>query len=128
MSKNLALLPRLSEQTYAQAQTGRVYVFEIPKNANKHTVARAVAAQFEVTVQSVNVTNVKGKVKRTTSITGRRRSNADGVRSDIKKAYVKLAEGFSLPVFAAIEEAEAEQQATQAKVDKAAAKQKKGSK
>ena len=62
MSKNLALLPRLSEQTYAQAQTGRVYVFEIPKNANKHTVARAVAAQFEVTVQSVNVTNVKGKV------------------------------------------------------------------
>src|SRR5690242_16068457 len=102
MSKHIALLPRLSEQTYALAQSGRVYVFEIPKDANKHTIARAVAAQFEVKVETVNIANIQGKVKRVTSATGRRRSNREGVRNDVKKAYVKLAEGFSLPVFAAV--------------------------
>lgn len=123
MSKSLVLKPRLSEQTYAQAQTARVYIFDVPSGANKHTVARAVAAQFEVKVVSVNIANVKGKTKRTISLTGRRRGNASGQRSDVKKAYVKLAEGFTLPVFAAVEEAEAQEQATQAKVDKELAKQ-----
>src|SRR5690348_1770353 len=106
MSKTLTLRPRLSEQTYALAQQNRVYVFDVPKDANKHTVARAVAAQFEVTVESVNLANIKGKAKRTYSITGRRRGLNDGTRSDIKKAYVKLIKGDSLPVFAAIEESE----------------------
>src|SRR5215471_16171899 len=120
MSKLITLKPRLSEQTYAQAQ-GRVYVFNVPADANKHSIARAVASQFEVTVESVNITNVKGKVKRTISLTGRRRGNSDGVRSGNKKAYVKLAEGFSLPVFAAVEEAEEKEQATQEQIDKAMA-------
>lgn len=127
MSKQLTLLPRLSEQTYALSQS-RVYVFEVPKDANKHAVARAVSAQFDVTIADVNVVNVKGKTKRTVSLTGKRRRNTDGVRSDIKKAYVKLAEGFKLPVFAAVEEAEAEQKAVQDKADKAAAKAKKAEK
>src|SRR5947208_612381 len=97
MSKSLVLKPRLSEQTYAQAQASRVYVFNVSRGANKLVVARAVAAQFEVKIESVNVANLKGKTKRTISMTGRRRGNATGRRSDIKKAYVKLAEGFSLP-------------------------------
>jgi len=123
VSKTLVLKPRLSEQTYSLAQANRVYVFNVPKDANKHTVARAVAAQFEVKVASVNVANVQGKGKRTVSLTGRRRSNKDGSQVDIRKAYVKLAEGFTIPVFAAIEEADAKEQAAQEKVDKAAAKQ-----
>src|SRR5258706_16323845 len=98
MSKTLFLRPRLSEQSYAQAQQSRVYVFDVPKSANKHTVARAVVAQFDVVVTGVNVANIKGKAKRTTSITGRRRALNDGTRSDIKKAYVTLAEGHSLPI------------------------------
>ncbi len=57
------------------------------------------------------------------SVTGKRMSNADGRRSDIKKAYVTLAEGHSLPFFAAIEEEEQKEQSTQAQVDKAADKQ-----
>ena len=40
----------------------------------------------------------------------------------ISKSYVTLAEGNSLPIFAAIEEAEAKVEATQEKVEKAAAK------
>jgi hypothetical protein len=56
-------------------------------------------------------------------LTGRRRGSRNGARSDTKKAYVKLAEGFSLPVFAAVEEAEAEEQAAQKKMSEALAKQ-----
>lgn len=123
MSKTLLLRPRLSEQTYAQAQTGRVYVFDVPADANKHTVARAVTAQFDVAVESVNITNVKGKVKRTVSLTGRRRRATDGVRSDFKKAYVKLVKGASLPIFAAIEESEEKDQAAQEQMEKALEKQ-----
>lgn len=122
MSKTLILRPRLSEQTYALAQS-RVYVFDVPKEANKHTVARAVAEQFEVKVTNVNMTTIKGKAKRTISLTGRRRGLTDGVRSDVKKAYVKLAEGNSLPIFAAIEESEKKEEAAQEQADKAIAKQ-----
>lgn len=123
--KDLILRPRLSEQTYAQAQTANVYVFDVPASANKHMVARAVEAQFDVKVDSVNISNVKGKAKRTISLTGRRRGLTDGTRSDVKKAYVKLAKGSTLPIFAAIEESEEKEQKAQEQVEKAMAKQQK---
>jgi large subunit ribosomal protein L23 len=122
MSKTIALKPRLSEKTYAQSES-RVYALEIPKGTNKHAVARAVEAQFEVKVTKVNVTNVSGKSKRIISLTGKRVKNATGRRNDIKKAYVTLAEGHSLPFFNAVEEEEQKEQAIQEKVDKAATKQ-----
>ncbi|MCA9325756.1 50S ribosomal protein L23 [Candidatus Saccharibacteria bacterium] len=120
MDKQLALRPRLSEKAYGQSTEG-VYVFMVPANANKHTVASAVAAQFDVEVASVNMINVKGKTKRTV-YQGGRRSKA-GSRSDFKKAYVTLASGQSIPIFAAEEEAEAKQEKVQAEVEKASAKQ-----
>lgn len=121
MSKQITLRPRLSEKTYAQSES-RVYVVEIPKDVNKHSVARAIEAQFEVKVAKVNITNIPGKSKRIVSLTGKRYLNANGKRSDIKKAYVTLAEGHSLPFFVAVEEAEAQEEKVQAQVDKAAAK------
>jgi large subunit ribosomal protein L23 len=122
MSKTISLRPRLSEKTYALSEQ-RVYVVEVPSDVNKHTVARAVEAQFDVKVASVNIVNVKGKSKRIISLTGKRMKNAEGKRPDIKKAYVTLAEGQSLPFFAAIEEEEEQEQKTQAQVEKAVAKQ-----
>jgi large subunit ribosomal protein L23 len=119
MAKHISLKPKLSEKTYAQSMN-RVYAFEVPRDVNKHTIARAVEAQFEVKVTEVNVTNHKGKAKRTISQGGRRVAN--GREAATKKAYVTLAEGFSLPFFAAIEEAEEKQENVQAQVDKAAAK------
>ena len=121
MSKTISLRPHLSEKTYGLSSK-RVYVFTIDKDVNKHSVARAVEAQFEVKVKAVNVTNLDGKAKRTISVTGKRSVNSNGKRNDIKKAYVTLVEGFSLPFFAAVEEAETQETATQAKIDKAAAK------
>lgn len=122
MSKTISLRPRLNEKTYGLADS-RVYVFDVDKSVNKHSIARAVEAQFDVKVVSVNTTNISGKAKRVMSITGKRVKNGEGRRSDIKKAYVTLAEGQSLPFFSAIEEEEQKEQAVQEKVDKAAAKQ-----
>lgn len=95
MEKTILLKPRLSEKTFALSG-GAVYVFDVPASANKHTVAAAVAAQFEVTVTGVNITNVKGKAKRTIRKGGRA---VAGQQSDRKKAYVTLKEGEKLPFF-----------------------------
>ena len=122
MHEALFLKPRLSEQSYAFSASQRTYIFDVPKNANKHDVARAVAAQFEVKVETVNITNLKGKAKATVSSTGKRRGPA-GRQSGTKKAYVRVAEGFSLPIFASIDEAAEKEQAAQEKLDKLAAKQ-----
>ena len=122
MSKTITLRPRMSEKSYSMS-TSRVYVFDIPKGVNKHSVAGAVEAQFDVKVSTVNVANIPGKPKRTVSITGKRSKNSTGKRVDIKKAYVTLMEGYSLPFFAAVEEAEVQEKATQAKVEKAVAKE-----
>ena len=119
MSKTTLIQPYVSEKSYAQSAK-RVYVFTIDKNVNKHSVAHAVEAQFDVKVLSVNTTNISGKSKRTISITGKRSVNASGQRRSIKKAYVTLAEGFSLPFFEAIEESSEKEQAMQEKIDKAA--------
>lgn len=119
MSKVMILRPRMSEKTYAQSQE-QTYVFIVPKEANKHSVARAVEAQFEVTVTNVNILNQKGKAKRTISKGGRRVAN--GSQNDIKKAYVTLAEGQSLPLFEAVEEADAKEEKLTKQMEKAAEK------
>jgi large subunit ribosomal protein L23 len=120
MSKTTAILPKMSEKAYAQSQA-RTYVFTVPVDANKHTVARAVAAQFDVKVEAVNLLVQKGKAKRTITQKGRR--VFQGRTNRVKKAYVTVAEGQHLPIFDAMEAEEAKADETQAKLDKAAAKQ-----
>jgi large subunit ribosomal protein L23 len=109
----------MSEKAVAQSQTG-TYVFVVPGDANKHSVARAIEAQFDVKVTEVNISILKGKAKRTISQKGRRQLK--GRTADAKKAYVTLAEGQKLPIFDAIEEEEAKQAETQEKLSKAAEK------
>lgn len=122
MSKELALKPRMSEKTYALSKLHNTYVFDVPTSANKVMVAAAVAAQFDVKVEEVNIIVAKGKVKQSY----RKRSRAvAGKRNDVKKAYVRVAKGDNIPVFAAIDEA-ADAEAKQA--EKAAKKAKKETK
>jgi len=98
------LKPRMSEKTYAQSEKG-VFVFVVDKSLNKHQIAEAVSKTYDVQVKSVNVVVQKGKAKRLY----KNRKFEQGTRSDIKKAYVTLAEGQSIPIFAAVEEAEAKE-------------------
>lgn len=102
----MVLKPRMSEKAYGASQVLNTYVFDVDGAANKHSVARAVAEQYAVSVTSVRVVNVKGKAKRTVRKGGR---PVMGRQSDTKKAYVTLKAGDTLPIFAAVEEAEAKE-------------------
>ncbi len=122
--KDVMLIPRISEKAYAMSQAPgiKTYVFEVPVSANKHTVARAISAQYDVVVTEVRTVMVKGKVKQSYRKGARPQT---GVRSDIKKAYVTLRDGDTLPLF--VQEAEADEKAAKEaeKAAKKAAKEKK---
>lgn len=122
--KDVILKPRVSEKAYHQSQAENIktYVFEVPASANKHTVARAITVQYEVTVTAVRILTLKGKAKQSYRKGGRPQA---GVRSDIKKAYVTLKAGDSLPLF--VEEAaeDAKARAAEEKANKKAEKRNK---
>jgi large subunit ribosomal protein L23 len=82
---NVVLAPVVSEKSTRVADKNRQYVFRVADNATKPEVKAAVELLFKTKVQSVTVSNVKGKEKRFGRITGRRRN--------WKKAYVRLAAG-----------------------------------
>lgn len=104
MSKSLELKPRMSEKAYALSQVHNVFVFDVPTTTNKVEVARAIEAQFNVSVETVRIIIAKGKKARSIRIGGKARANVMGQRKDVKKAYVTLKEGDSIPVFAALDE------------------------
>lgn len=82
---NVVLAPVVSEKSTRVADKNRQYVFRVADNASKPEVKAAVELLFKTKVQSVTVSNVKGKVKRFGRFMGRRRN--------WKKAYVRLAAG-----------------------------------
>jgi large subunit ribosomal protein L23 len=64
------------------------FVFKVAQDATKPEIKAAIEALFKVKVKGVNTLITKGKTKR---FKGR-----PGVRSDVKKAFVTLAEGESI--------------------------------
>ena len=101
MNKTLHITPRMSEKAYAISESLNTFIFDVPAEANKQTVAELVEKQYKVKVVNVRIANLKGKAKRTY----RKRSRALTVqRRDIAKAYVTLAQGDKLPFFAEVNE------------------------
>jgi ribosomal protein L23 len=98
----MVIKPKVSEKTYALSEERNTYVFEIPAGATKQSIAKAVAAQYEVGVTDVRLAAVPGKELRTFRRRGR--VTHKGRRSGLRKAYVTLKEGDKLPIFAAVEE------------------------
>ena len=92
----LTLIPRVSEKTYASAQSG-TYVFNVPMVANKAGVIDAVKQQYNVEVKDVRFVVVKGKPVRASR--GKRAQPVQALRTKTKKAYVSLVEGASLDLF-----------------------------
>lgn len=99
---SFVLYPRISEKAYAHATNLNTYVFNVPLTANKIEVKKLVQDQYSVTVKTVNMVRMAGKA--VNRATGKRGSRTVGKRNDFKKAYVVVAEGQSIPVFAAQEE------------------------
>lgn len=99
--KYITLIPRVSEKSYDFSMNRNVYIFEVPTDANKTEVKKAVEAQFSVSVEAVNITVAKGKRKMAYR---KRQRPQEAFRSDVKKAYVTLKEGSKIELFVAPEE------------------------
>lgn len=83
--------PHVSEKSTRLQGEGNQYVFKVATDATKPEIKAAIELLFDVSVQNVNVANVRGKVKNFRMRPGR--------RPDWKKAYVRLAEGQTIDVF-----------------------------
>jgi large subunit ribosomal protein L23 len=81
--------PVITEKATMASEHNQV-TFKVPLDASKPEIKAAVEGVFGVKVTAVNTLRAKGKVKR---FRGR-----IGVRSDVKKAIVTLAEGQSIDV------------------------------
>jgi large subunit ribosomal protein L23 len=79
------LAPQISEKATYVAEKNEQVIFRVATDATKPEIKAAVELMFKVNVDSVQVACVKGKVKRSGRIIGR--------RNDWKKAYVSLAAG-----------------------------------
>lgn len=77
--------PLISEKATFVADKNEQVIFRVATDATKSEIKAAVEMMFKVSVNAVQVTNVKGKVKRTGRFVGR--------RNNWKKAYVCLAAG-----------------------------------
>ena len=82
---NVVLAPVVSEKSTFVADKNRQYVFRVADGATKPEIKAAVELMFKTKVDSVTVSNVKGKKRRFGRVEGRRRN--------WKKAYVRRAEG-----------------------------------
>lgn len=100
---SLVITPRVSEKAYGQAGELNTYVFVVPLSANKIEVKKAIEKEYSVEVIDVNIARINGKVKKSYRKGGR---TISGSRSDLKKAYVRVKEGQTIPVFAAQEQEE----------------------
>lgn len=79
------LAPQVSEKATYVADKNEQVVFRVASDATKPEIKAAVELLFKVEVKSVQVANVKGKIKRFGRMTGRRK--------DWKKAFVCLKPG-----------------------------------
>jgi large subunit ribosomal protein L23 len=86
---DLVRSPVITEKATLGSQHGQV-TFRVPLAASKPEIKAAVEGVFGVKVTAVNTSILKGKTKR---FRGRL-----GVRSDVKKAMVTLAEGQTIDV------------------------------
>ena len=77
--------PHVSEKATMLAESNNQVVFKVAADATKPEIKAAVEQLFDVKVASVQVVNIKGKIKRT--------RYGMGKRNDVRKAYVRLQDG-----------------------------------
>ena len=89
--RDIILQPVVSEKSYDLIESVNTYTFEVDRRTNKTEIRKAIEQIFGVKVLAVNTINRKGKRKRT--------GFKVGIRSDSKRALVKLAAGESIDIF-----------------------------
>jgi large subunit ribosomal protein L23 len=83
--------PRITEKGSRMSEKSPMVMFEVPLNANKTEIAKAVKAVFNVDVIEVRTAIMRGKIKR--------RGRNVGKRPNWKKAMVTLAQGQEIDFF-----------------------------
>ena len=83
---------RVTEKA-ANEQAKNKYTFEVADGANAIEIGLAVDNTFKVTVEKVNLMNVKGKVK-----VSRMSRNNPGVKGKMRKAVVTLKAGDTIQI------------------------------
>ena len=83
--------PVITEKTTEQMETS-LYTFIVNERSNKHEIARAVEALWDVKVEDVRTMRYPGKAKR--ALLGRMAKNWSlGRKPSFKKAVVQLVDG-----------------------------------
>lgn len=80
--------PHVSEKATVIADRNNQFVFKVALDATKTEIKTAIEKLWDVKVKSVTTLVVKGKTKRF--------GRSEGKRSDWKKAYVSLQDGFDI--------------------------------
>lgn len=80
--------PHVSEKATMIAEQGNQIAFKVAADASKKEIKAAIEKLWSVKVKAVNTVTVKGKTKRF--------GRSEGKRSDWKKAYVTLQQGFDI--------------------------------
>lgn len=89
---SVIIAPIITEKSMQLLPEGR-YTLHVSPNANKIEIAKEIEKRYKVSVVSVNIINIKGKVKLSP------RTRIKGRRSDVKKAIITLKKGDKLPGF-----------------------------
>ena len=88
---DIIVSPVITEKTTEQMEAS-LYTFVVNERANKHEIARAVEALWDVKVEDVRTMRYPGKAKR--ALLGRMAKNWNlGRRASYKKAVVQLVQG-----------------------------------
>ena len=86
----IIIKPIISERSLEMMESGK-YAFYVDKRANKVEIKKAVEEIFDVEVEKVNTSNLRGKKKRLGRYQGR--------TPDRKKAIVTLKKGQKIELF-----------------------------
>jgi len=90
-ARDIIIRPIVTEKSLKNQEEDNKVTFEVAKDANKTAVKLAVEEIFNVKVEKVNIVNTPTKQKRM----GRYVGTAGGIR----KAVVKLADGYSINLY-----------------------------
>jgi large subunit ribosomal protein L23 len=92
LASRLLSRPRITEKAYALNGLNQ-YVFEVAKEATKHSVKCAVEEAYSVTVMGVNIAKLPSKKR----VSGRNRTVS--FKGAIKKAIVSVKKGQAIELF-----------------------------
>ena len=94
---DVIVAPVVTEKTTEQMETS-LYTFIVNERANKHEIARAIEALWDVRVTDVRTMRYPGKAKR--ALLGRMVKNWElGRTSSYKKAVVQLVQGDEIELY-----------------------------